>query len=983
MSIPARNKQNVKYGMIAILLGALALRLLLVVITEGYASDVGCFSAWAMRMAENGPAGFYAPDYFADYPPAYMLVLGLVGKLAQFLGVGYGTKGMELLLAMVPIGCDLAMAALIGKIALSCCGPRAGLMAAASAAFCPALLYDTGVWKQVDGILCFLMVACFWLFSREKWLAGAAVYGLALAMKPQPLLLGPALAVCFAAAVFQNKTIKQKGRMLGVTLLSALCAVGVVLLCGLPFAPGQQPGWLLDKYTGTVSSYPYASVNGFGLLALLGGNWKPQQEAAFAGISWQLLGTLGIAAATVGLICLAVHGAKNGRACPLLLAAFYGTAVFALAHRMHERYILPAVLLTLAAAMRWNDRRLLGAFWTLSFSSLFNQAIVLTSNGTDDQFLASDTAVIMIRVIALFTLAGFALLVWGAVSVTGGRNCPIWTQKQTLEEEQRTQPRWKSREIAFLTALTALTTLISLFNLGDLKAPQLPMDAIGAVREETFELHEPAQELWLYTGVTWTGSAVLLDEAGQELARTEIGNQSAFKWLRAAAAELAPGKYTIRLENSQLMEIALRTAGGTPAAVTGGGALLDEQELVPEEFSYRNSTYFDEIYHGRTAYEHLHGMPVYETTHPPLGKVFIMLGAAVFGMTGFGWRVSGALFGAAMVPVMHLFVRRLTRSRLGAGVAAVLLALDGLRFSQSRIATIDVYGAFFILLAAYFMVWYCQSVLEKGVCKSILPMALAGIAFGLGAASKWTGLYAGAGLAVLYFGVLWQRWKQKRTGFGRELSAAIAGGVLFFVMIPLGIYIAAYFPYWWRESGFSLAEWWQCQLSMFSYHSQLASTHPFESRWYTWPFAIRPVWYYLGSTGEGLRASISGMASPLVAWVSTFAIGFVIWRQVSGRKSGAGGALLVLYLAQLLPWVLIARSTFFYHYFPSLLFAVASIGFMFAEWQKKQEKTAGKAAIVLLAAAFAVFVWFYPAVSGLTVPEGWIRSLHWLNSWPF
>ena len=43
--------------------------------------------------------------------------------------------------------------------------------------------------------------------------------------------------------------------------------------------------------------------------------------------------------------------------------------------------------------------------------------------------------------------------------------------------------------------------------------------------------------------------------------------------------------------------------------------------------------YFDEIYHGRTGYEQLHKMPVYETTHPPLGKDLIMVGIALFGMT--------------------------------------------------------------------------------------------------------------------------------------------------------------------------------------------------------------------------------------------------------------------------------------------------------------------------------------------------------------
>ena len=48
---------------------------------------------------------------------------------------------------------------------------------------------------------------------------------------------------------------------------------------------------------------------------------------------------------------------------------------------------------------------------------------------------------------------------------------------------------------------------------------------------------------------------------------------------------------------------------------------------------------FDEIYHARTAYEHILGMKPYENSHPPLGKLFISLGILAFGMNPFGWRI--------------------------------------------------------------------------------------------------------------------------------------------------------------------------------------------------------------------------------------------------------------------------------------------------------------------------------------------------------
>ena len=101
----------------AVLLAALAVRCALALVSEGYSSDVACFSAWALRLAENGPGAFYAPDYFADYPPGYMLLLWPVGLIARALQLEAGGKAMSFLICLWPILCDLGLSALIWSIA--------------------------------------------------------------------------------------------------------------------------------------------------------------------------------------------------------------------------------------------------------------------------------------------------------------------------------------------------------------------------------------------------------------------------------------------------------------------------------------------------------------------------------------------------------------------------------------------------------------------------------------------------------------------------------------------------------------------------------------------------------------------------------------------------------------------------------------------------------------------------------------------------
>ena len=72
-------------------------------------------------------------------------------------------------------------------------------------------------------------------------------------------------------------------------------------------------------------------------------------------------------------------------------------------------------------------------------------------------------------------------------------------------------------------------------------------------------------------------------------------------------------------------------------------------------------------------------------------------------------------------------------------------------------------------------------------------LALSGIFFGLGAASKWTCIYAGAGLAVIWL-VYWIT-QLKKPGFAKRFIGNCAFCLLFFVAIPAAIYYVSYYHY--------------------------------------------------------------------------------------------------------------------------------------------------------------------------------------------
>jgi dolichyl-phosphate-mannose--protein O-mannosyl transferase len=427
-----------------------------------------------------------------------------------------------------------------------------------------------------------------------------------------------------------------------------------------------------------------------------------------------------------------------------------------------------------------------------------------------------------------------------------------------------------------------------------------------------------------------------------------------------------------------LGEVLVLDGDGQPVAFQCSiPALCDEQETMPESFTFQNSSYFDEIYHARTAWEHLNNVAPYEISHPPLGKIIIGIGISLFGMNPFGWRFSGTLFGVLMLPAMYVFLKKLFGSRQAAACGTVVFATDFMHFVQTRIATIDTYAVFFILLMYLSMAVFLMT-------DSLKALALSGISFGLGCACKWTCVYAGAGLAVLWAGYWIGHRKRGFPAFVKNCLFCVG----FFVVMPCLIYYLAYIPYG-RAAGIKGVfnrEYLDIVLSnqtyMFTYHAGLVAEHPYSSRWYQWLLDIRPILYYLQYFDDGSRSSFGAFLNPVLCWGGLLALAVCLYRAIF-RLDRTAMFILIGYLAQLLPWVLVTRLTFAYHYFPCCVFLVLAIGYVF----RLMEDGTPHCRVYLWGFAglsAAVFVLFFPALTGLRVDNAAATQLMgWLPTWPF
>ena len=420
--------------------------------------------------------------------------------------------------------------------------------------------------------------------------------------------------------------------------------------------------------------------------------------------------------------------------------------------------------------------------------------------------------------------------------------------------------------------------------------------------------------------------------------------------------------------------------------------LIDEQDKIQYPITYASETYFDEIYFVRSAEQYLNLQVPYEWTHPPLGKLIIASGIAVFGFSPFGWRIMGVIAAMLMIPLMYVLGKKLLGTWIGGFAAAFLLTFDFMHFTMARMGTADTYVVFFSLASQLFFLIYLKDVLKNGWKVSVTPLFLAFLFFALGFSVKWVVLYGfAAQIAILL--VLRLRevikvkggWLDKLNTFSDPPYATVLG----FTLIAVLVYFLTYIPD--MLAGRSLIEVINLQGSMYGYHSTLTATHPFSSPWWSWPFMVKPLWLFSSTLPGDFKSTIVLLGNPLVWWVGfTCVIGisvFAVFKIVKagGKKLGSVGLpvwfIPVFFFFQWVPYMLISRVTFIYHFYVNVPFlCLATAYFISKYWSSKWMKIA---AVAYFAGTVAMFGLFYTVISGTPASEMWIDSLKWFESWVF
>ncbi len=978
--------KNFKIVLISCFAFALIIKILFAYFTDGFGVDISLFKSWGNLMNTSGINNVYYQNHsYLDYPPIYLYILSVIDSIKNLFSLSYDSAIYTFLIKLPSILADMAISFMVYKLAKNRTGKTNALVLSMAMTLNPLFIMNSSIWGQVDTLYALILIISFIYLKRNKPLLAGVFCGIGLLFKPQMLIFIP---IYFFYTVV-NKKFKELLIGLGAT-------VATVLILAFPFSQNFSYEFLLEVYSGSMGYFHHYSVNAYNGFALFGLNFVELPISYLE--TFFLTYTVPVIASLASFYYLLKNKTNIFTA-----AAFLMASVFTFTPNMHERYLVPTVVLLLFSYIFENNKRYLIAYSAFSVTSLLNIANIYILNTS---YLSPKDPIVII--ISLLHTISFFYLVFvmfiAETKIYKSLKGKIMIKKSTYNFELGNR-KITRLDVIIALVITVFYSFFAFWNLGATTTANTtwlaqPADAAVIQVDGDFNTIIALSGIVASensTPIVNTNFTVEISDDGEnyrEIAKIE--NLSVYAWTEIPVTETARYVKIISANNNVILnEIAFRSADGqsilevTPLD-ENAKLITDEQDAVPLYPDYRHSTYFDEIYHARTAYEHILGVEPYENTHPPLGKLIMAFFINILGMNPFGWRFAGALFGVLMLPIFYHLIKKLFGNTFFAACGTLLFAFDFMHFSQTRLATIDTYSVFFVLLMFDAMLIFIQKDFEKDRFSSfMLPLALSGLFMGLGVASKWTGAYAGVGLAVIFFAKLihsYVKAEDRQFVFSRILSL-VAPCILFFLIIPFIVYYLSFLPLTTLPHNInnSFNSFIGYQTHMYDYHSDLVAEHYFASPWYEWPLSLRNIWYFVTRNfeGTGLTSTISTFGNPLLWWPALIGLIFVIYKAIRYKKAELC-FIVVAFMSVYLPWVLVSRLTFVYHYFNAVPFIIISLIFAFKYlYDTRQSKVIKVAIIAFVALNFISFIYFYPVLSGAPTTLDHINSLELLPNWYF
>ncbi|HIQ03777.1 MAG TPA: phospholipid carrier-dependent glycosyltransferase [Desulfurococcales archaeon] len=257
--------------------------------------------------------------------------------------------------------------------------------------------------------------------------------------------------------------------------------------------------------------------------------------------------------------------------------------------------------------------------------------------------------------------------------------------------------------------------------------------------------------------------------------------------------------------------------------------------------------------------------------HPPLGKYIIILSLLLLGDNPISWRIPGIIMGTCILLLVYSIGRKLGNELTGI-IATIAVLFDPMINSMSKVAMLDIYLAFFTVLAFYLLIVKENTILASIAIGFALSVKLNGVIPLVVVLTAITLLNYGHFISYeRVLSILKSKWPMLvfREYYVRVATfiVRVLSEVIVIMFIVIAVYLIINLPYIFK---FGLNEWISIQVWMVNTHTTFSANHPavaapfsLKPPYFNWLFNIKP----FGLTDE-FSAHVNSFGAPLGAFIS-------------------------------------------------------------------------------------------------------------------
>jgi len=216
----------------------------------------------------------------------------------------------------------------------------------------------------------------------------------------------------------------------------------------------------------------------------------------------------------------------------------------------------------------------------------------------------------------------------------------------------------------------------------------------------------------------------------------------------------------------------------------------------------------------------------------------------------------------------------------------------------------------------------------------------------------------------------------------KEQGALLRDAVIFMLGIPVCIYVGVHLFIPFLENR-SLTDIWGIWKFHMNYNLTTKQTHAYSSKWWSWPFMLRPIWFYFHTSNwSSPAATASGIiciGNPAIFWMIPVMVYNLIYRFLI-KNSRAAGWILWGFVSQWLSFGLVQRLQFFHYFYSVMPFVVMALALLVRRvwgwggfWRV--------IVIIYLIVVAGMFVYWYPLLAGIPVSGRFYGNHLWFKSW--